>query len=81
MYHNLLKNLTARQHRAYVMRFRYGWKIQRIAQELGIDPSSAGQLIKRAQLRAGLGRVKVRVIRTKPRRVRAASLSRWDRVT
>ena len=62
-----LDNLTPRQRHAYVMRFRWGWRLQKIAQELGITVGSASALVKRAQLRAGLGTGRVPVIRTQPR--------------
>jgi hypothetical protein len=42
------KNLTPRQRRAYILRFRRGWRLRRIAAELGIAVSSAGELVKRA---------------------------------
>jgi hypothetical protein len=47
-----LENLTPRQRQAYILRFRRGWRLRRIAAELGITVSSAGELVKRAQLRA-----------------------------
>jgi len=74
----LLNNLTARQRQAYMMRFRWGWRLGRIAAEMGITVSSAAELVKRAQLRAGLGKEKVRVVRNQPRRMRAMSLTDWE---
>lgn len=65
-----LDNLTPRQRRAYIMRFRWRWRLQKIAKELGITVSSASMLVKRAQLRAGLGTGRVPVIRTQPRPMR-----------
>ena len=75
----MLKNLTPRQRQAYVLRFRHGWRLRRIAAELGITVSSAGELVKRAQFRAGLGKQNVRVIRTQPRVTRGLSLADWER--
>ena len=72
-----LDNLTPRQRHAYVMRFRWGWRLQRIAQELGITIGSASALVKRAQLRAGLGTQRAPVIRTRPRVVRPHHLG-WQ---
>ena len=74
----MLKNLTPRQRQAYLLRFRRGWWLRRIAAELGITVSSAGELVRRAQFRAGLGKEKMRVIRTRPRGIRAQSLTDWE---
>jgi hypothetical protein len=74
-----LKSLTPRQRQAYILRFRRGWRLRRIAAELGIAVSSAGELVKRAQFRAGLGKEKVGVIRTRPRIKRPLSLADWER--
>ena len=74
----MLENLTPRQRQAYVLRFGRRWRLKEIAAKLGITISSAGELVKRAQLRAGLGRTKVRVIRTQPRATRARSLTNWE---
>jgi hypothetical protein len=74
-----LNNLTARQRQAYILRFRRGWRLRRIAVELGITVSSAGELVKRAQFRAGLGKEKIGVIRTRPRATRQLSLAEWER--
>ena len=74
-----LENLTPRQRQAYILRFRRGWRLRRIAAELGITVSSAGELVKRAQFRAGLGKEKMGVIRTKPRVRRGLSLADWER--
>ena len=74
-----LKNLTPRQRQAYVLRFRRGWRLRRIAGELGISVSSAGELVKRAQFQAGLGDAKVGVIGARPRIRRPLSLTDWER--
>ena len=74
-----LENLTPRQRQAYILRFRRGWWLRRIATELGITVSSAGELVKRAQFRAGLADAKVGVIRGRPRMVRPLSLADWAR--
>ena len=73
-----LENLTPRQRQAYILRFRRGWRLRRIAAELGISVSSAGELVKRAQFRAGLGKEKAGVIRTRPRLTRPLSLTDWE---
>ncbi|HZK80491.1 MAG TPA: hypothetical protein VFC46_05470 [Humisphaera sp.] len=71
-----LKDLTERQREAWLMRFRYGWRIRRIGLAFGMTEQAASQLLLRAQLRAGLPRAKnVRIIRTKPRLARMQSLS------
>jgi hypothetical protein len=79
MTHIPLKNLTARQRQAYILRFRRGWRLRRIAVELGITVSSAGELVKRAQFRAGLGKERSSVIRIRPRGTRQLSLTDWER--
>ena len=43
-----LENLTPRQRQAYILRFRKRWRLRRIAGELGITVSSAGERVKRA---------------------------------
>jgi hypothetical protein len=59
------------------MRYTYGWRMKRIAIELGISTSGASKIIRRIQKRSGLAiRPYISVIRTKPRPVRARSLSR-----
>ena len=73
-----LDNLTPRQRRAYILRFRRGWRLRRIAAELEITVGSAAALVKRAQLRAGLGAAKVGVIGARPRIVRPLSLTDWE---
>jgi FixJ family two-component response regulator len=70
-----LENLTPRQRQAYILRFRRGWRLRRIAAELGISVSSAGELVKRAQCRAGLGKEKVGVIPARQRLTRPLSLT------
>ena len=77
MTHVTLNHLTDRQREAYILRFRRGWRLRRIAEKLGITVSSAAELVKRAQLRAGLGNEKVRIFRAQPRAVRAVSLANW----
>ena len=71
-----LKSLTPRQRDAWTMRYRYGWRMEKIALHMGIKQHTVSELLQRAQLRAGLPpRRRVRIIRTKPRRVFAQSLS------
>ena len=75
MAYRALNNLTPRQRQAYVMRFRWGWRLAKIASELGITAGAACALVKRAQFRAGLGKQRVRVIRG-PRAVMTPALAR-----
>jgi DNA-directed RNA polymerase specialized sigma24 family protein len=71
-----MKDMSHRQREAWRMRYWYGWRITRIALELGISHVAVTKLIRRAERRVGLRRtVRVRIIRTKPRRVRGVSLS------
>jgi len=71
-----LKDLTEKQREAWQMRYRYGWRMTRIALEMGTSKTAVSQLLRRAQGRAGLPRRKnVSVLRTKPRLARAGSLS------
>lgn len=71
-----LKGLTELQRNAIIMRYRYGWRMKRIALELGITVSGASRAVRRAQTTAGLPwRPWFGVIRTKPRHARAMSLS------
>jgi hypothetical protein len=50
MKHIPLKNLTARQRQAYILPFRRGWRLRRIAVQLAITVSSAGELVTPAKL-------------------------------
>lgn len=61
-----LGNLTPRQRQAYVLRFRRGWRLRRIAKALSITVGSAGELVKRAQFRAGWGRGRRASLRPRP---------------
>jgi DNA-directed RNA polymerase specialized sigma24 family protein len=71
-----LTDLSDKQRQVWLMRFRYGWRMKRIALELGIRPHAVSQLLQRAQRRAGLGRPRrVRVIRAQPRLAAVQSLS------
>jgi DNA-directed RNA polymerase specialized sigma24 family protein len=56
-----LENLTPSQREAYRLRFRRGRRLRRIAAQLGITVSSAGELVKRAWL-AGEARMMLRNI-------------------
>jgi DNA-binding transcriptional regulator LsrR (DeoR family) len=76
-----LKQLSDRQRQAWRMRYRYGWKFKRIAAEMGITESAARHMLRQARQCAGLPNVRVSVIRTKPRLIRAVSLSDvWDQI-
>ena len=71
-----LKILSARQEQAWIMRYRYGWRLKRIALKMGITKGSVSKLLLRASARRGLPRChNVRIIRTKPRLATVVSLS------
>jgi hypothetical protein len=71
-----LKHLTDRQRQAWQMRYQWGWRVSKIAFKMGIGKSSVSELLLRAMMRAGLPRTPyVRIIRTKPKRVREIYLS------
>ena len=71
-----LKDLSHKQRDAWRMRYRYGWRMKRIALELGSNESAVSRLLLRAQRRAGLPRTpNVSIIRTKPRLAPTQSLS------
>ena len=71
-----LKDLSDKQREAWQMRYRYGWRMHRIAIAMGTTQQSVSKLLLKAQLRAGLPRTRnVRVIRIKPRLARVQSLS------
>ncbi|HWE02436.1 MAG TPA: sigma factor-like helix-turn-helix DNA-binding protein [Tepidisphaeraceae bacterium] len=71
-----LKDLTEKQKEAWRMRYRYGWRMKRIAIELGTTEPAVSQLLRRAQRRAGLPATSnVRVLRTQPRLAAMQSLS------
>jgi hypothetical protein len=61
------------------MRYRYRWRLTRIALEMGTTKQAVSKLLQRAQCRAGLSEpMRVSVIRTKPRPTRIGSLSRLN---
>ena len=71
-----LKELSDKQRQAWIMRYRYGWRMRRIALELGISPNGVSKILRRALVRTGLPRrSNIRIIRTKPRLVSVQSLS------
>jgi DNA-directed RNA polymerase specialized sigma24 family protein len=71
-----IKMLSDRQREAWVMRYRYGWRLKKIALKMGISQNCVSRLLVRAMLRAGLPRRRhVRIIRTKPRLATVVSLS------
>ncbi|HET6249913.1 MAG TPA: hypothetical protein VFE47_19645 [Tepidisphaeraceae bacterium] len=72
-----LDYLTPRQRKAWQMRYHWGWRVQKIAIEMGIKHNSVCELLLRAEQKAGLPRrtVRVRMIRTQPRTVRGQQLS------
>lgn len=71
-----LKILSPKQRTAWVMRYRYGWRVRKIALKLGISHQAVCAMLRRAQFRAGASEYhRITVIRTKPRRARCYSLS------
>lgn len=70
-----MKHLTQRQQRAWIMRYRYGWRLTQIAVELNRSPAGVSRLLRRARMAAGLGASPYQsVIRKAPRERRAVSL-------
>jgi endonuclease V-like protein UPF0215 family len=72
-----MNRLTDKQREVWLMRYRYGWRLKRIALRMGISPQAASALVRRAQRTAGVPEsYRLSVIRTKPRRAkRCMSLS------
>jgi hypothetical protein len=71
-----LKNLTDTQRQVWIMRYRYGWRLKKIALKLGTGCPNVCQILRRAQKQAGIPRMAYfGVIRTQGPRVRACSLS------
>jgi DNA-binding transcriptional regulator LsrR (DeoR family) len=70
-----LKNLTDKQRKVWRMRYRKGWRMRRIALEMGMSDSGVSKMLQRAHARAGLTVCRVSVIRGKPRNVRLYLLS------
>ncbi|HET6248635.1 MAG TPA: sigma factor-like helix-turn-helix DNA-binding protein [Tepidisphaeraceae bacterium] len=70
-----LKYLSQRQREAWIMRYRYAWRLSKIAINMGISQGGVSKMLSRAFERAGLPKCRVSVIRTKPKRVRALYLS------
>jgi DNA-binding CsgD family transcriptional regulator len=71
-----IKNLSDKQREAWMMRYRYGWRMKQIALELGISPNGVSKILHRALVRTGLPRrSNIRIIRTKPRLASVQSLS------
>jgi len=72
-----LKNLSPKQREVWVMRYRYGWRLKKIAIEMGTSFQAVSAMLSRAQRRAGATEHhRISVIRTRGRRVWARSLSK-----
>jgi predicted transcriptional regulator len=72
----ILKNLSDKQRQAWIMRYRFRWRLKRVALELGLKPPAVSRLLYRAQLSAGLKRpIRINIIRAKPRLAPTQSLS------
>jgi len=50
----VLTNLSPRQRQVWHMRHKFGWRIPRIATELGINKGTVCRILQRARRRAGL---------------------------
>jgi DNA-directed RNA polymerase specialized sigma24 family protein len=71
-----LKLLSPKQRDAWVMRYRYGWRLKKIALRLGTSHQAVSAILRRAQLRAGATEAhRITAFPTRGRRVRAVSLS------
>lgn len=71
-----LTGLSDRQRDAWRMRYTYGWRTKRHRVRTRGLAERASKIIRRIQKRSGLAiRPYISVIRRKPRRVRAGSLS------
>ena len=62
--------LTDRQRQAYFMRHVYGWPLSKIAKRTGTTRQSVCELLQRANLRLGFGRLVCMPIRPAKRRRR-----------
>lgn len=67
--------LTEKQLAVWRMRYRYGWKLKKIAVEIGISERGVWKMIGRIHKRLGLPKYRVSVIRCKPRPIWVYSLS------
>ena len=64
-------NLTDKQGQAHFMRYVYGWPLSKIAKRTGTTRQSVCELLQRANLRLGFGRLVCMPVRpSKPRRRR-----------
>lgn len=71
-----LKGLTVKQREVWKMRYQYSWRMRRIALRMGVTVGAISNILRRAHLKAGLPRrTYIRHIPTKPRMIRAISLS------
>jgi DNA-binding NarL/FixJ family response regulator len=70
-----LKNLTGKQRKVWRMRYRKGWRMRRIALEMGMSDSGVSKMLQRAHAKAGLPVCRVSVMRGKPRDARLYLLS------
>ncbi len=72
-----LKPLSETERVAWRMRWKYGWRMKKIALKMGYSTSGISKMLARAQIRVGLPKRRVSIIRTKPRPVRVRSLSNY----
>ena len=70
------EDLSDKQRRVWRMRYHFGWRMKRIAGELGTVESAVSRLLRRAELRAGIPRrPRVSILRVQPRLARSCSLN------
>ena len=70
-----MTKLTEKQRQAMVMRYRYGWRLARIAVRMGTTRQAVHDLLQRAHLRLGFPRLPYRKPwLPKPRRCRRKPL-------
>ena len=58
--------LSEKHREVWRIRYQFGWRMKRIAIELGISASGASKMLGRIHKRAGLPKYRVSVIRRKP---------------
>ena len=55
-----MSNLTEKQRQVVLMRYRYGWRLARIAVRMGTTRQAVHDLLQRAHLRLGFPRLAYR---------------------
>ncbi len=62
--------LPEKQRQLWTMRYRYGWRMKRIALKLGLTESGVSKMLARVHKRLGIPKYRVSVIRKKRKRIR-----------